>query len=241
MRGETKRRIWLAVTLAALAGALLLRPDGSPARWRSAVAFIAFCAGAATFVELAAWRMRHRAATQSPEGIPRGVRLSKPWWMRAREGLAFLGPSAALGFIPAALGVPGVGLGIVLTLAILQGGMAFIDWNLFHHGLTFEPDGLRVHIRGGTFVVAWTEISRVECKWQASHGMTWVHVTSTQSVVATTSPDTPKLRRRALFSLYDGDTPSGKLTLGPWTAGIDGAVLARALTDAADPRGARTN
>jgi len=139
--------------------------------------------------------------------------------------------------VAAAVGFPGVGVGIALPIVGI--GVHAARMSMDPAGLTFESTGLRVHGRHARFLIVWAAITDVEVTGPSHHPSTKIHVTSAAQVVATVEPDTPKNRRRveALMAM-GGD---GALSFSVWTAGLDSVALARAIRESCDARPAQVN
>jgi hypothetical protein len=227
----------LVLNLGALAGVLLaLALGATPARMWAMAEFLFVGSAAAIYAESAIHLTRRRARAQSGAEVPLGVRLRKPVWMSAGDPLSIMGVAALLGAAAAGAGYASVGVGILLAFVVILFVASFAERVASPRSITFEPDGLRVYIRGGSFVVPWKSITSVE----VSH-VVHIRVRATAAVVETAEPDTPRMRARARLALFDGDQPGGKLTLSSWTAGLDGSVLARAIRAGADRRSGPVN
>jgi hypothetical protein len=161
--------------------------------------------------------------------IPWDVRLTRPLWMSLSYPLFGLWAGSIVGTVVAALGFPGVGVGCLLTLVGFLGIPSFMDFGMSPRGLTFEPDGLRLHIRGGSFVVPWTTIARVEGIGPEHFQMTTIHLRDTNTLIGSATPNTARVRARVETFVRTAQTPDRKLLFAPWTAGMDGATLVRAI------------
>jgi hypothetical protein len=162
--------------------------------------------------------------------VVRGIRLTKPGWISAIDWLSMVGPAATLGAVAAAAGFASVGVGVLLTVTLIQLGVEFTSSGLSPGSLMFERDGLRVWVRGATFLVRWDAITSVDRAGSEGHRLTCLRIVDVDTVVRSVEPDTPRTRRRVWFTVADAEQPTGKLLLTPWTAGLDGPLLARAIS-----------
>jgi len=218
----------LAIVLAALA----LGAGGR--RWGPTAAFLAIGTAAALCAELIHRLARRRARRQAGADVPRGVRLHRPFWLTLDESLAIVDFGCPLAAAAAALGFAGVGIGILLTMCLLPAFMAVTSLiSVSAEDLTFEDDGLRVHLRRrSSFLIRWSAIAAVDREGPSERALTHLELLETASAVASVHPDTARNRRDVAIATWDGNQPGGKLTLVGWTAGLDAPVLARAIREA---------
>lgn len=156
--------------------------------------------------------------------------MRKPVWIRLDGPLTFLGLIGALGAIVAAIGFPGVGVGILLSLGLLV-GFGFLIPDEPRGGLTFEDDGMRLHIGEAHCLVPWSSISNIETIGPEGFVMLRMAIADPQGVVNSVSPDTPKNRERFRSLVQGIGASQGDMLLHPWTAGLDGQTLERAIRE----------
>jgi hypothetical protein len=228
----------------ALAGVLLAINLGiGPRRLWPAAAFLGVSTAATAYIEAVVHLARRRARKQRDAEVPHGVRLRRPVWMSISDVLWVVWIGSTLGAVAAGAGFPAVGIGILMTVCALVVATAFIPYGR-DECLTFEPDGLRIHLRGATFLVPWEAIHKVDRGGTESHRLLLVQIDALAPVLRSVAPDTPRARMRARIALGEGDDiggSGGKLTFTPWTAGLDGTVLAGAIRAAVDRRHGRLN
>jgi hypothetical protein len=231
----------LMLNLGALAGVLLAISLGASSRrlW-PAVDFLFASSAAAIYVEAVVHLARRRARHQRFAEVPRGIRLRRPVWMAIGDSLELLGLGASMGAGAAAAGSPGVGMGILLTFAAFCAAMQIMPFGT-HESLTFEADGLRVHIRGASFLVRWEAITKVDRGGSETNRLVYVGMDDIRPVMRSVEPNTPRMRFRARVAMGDEEEPAGKLTFVPWTAGLDGTELARAIYAAIDRKVGHVN
>jgi hypothetical protein len=211
----------------------------APHRLRPVAAFLVLWFGGGSYGLLARRAMRRRAARLQRAPLPQGVRLARPLWIPLADSLDVIGIGAALGAVAAAVGFPGVGVGIALAFGVVA--LAPIIPLLEPAALTFEPTGLRVHVRGGAFVVPWTAVVDVALTGPARHPSANLRVAAPGQILASVSPDTRRTRQRAELLFLLG-TPRGQaLAFDNWTAGLDSATLARAVREAMGERPPQVN
>jgi hypothetical protein len=231
-----KRRVrwhrWLAVFIWGPLVCVMLAIAGgaSPQRWRPVAGFLAVAATAPITFWLDMRMQRRRMWRLRTSDVARGVRLTQPFWIR----LSLVFPMAGVGALPAAVaaavGFPGVAIGVFLTFAALAAWMPFVQFGMSPRALTFDAGGLRVHIRGGSFVVPWTTIAGVECIGPDHMQMVRLRLSDTTALVAS-APSRPRVRAAVETLVREGGGPQGRLTFMPWTAGLDGPTLARTIRD----------
>jgi hypothetical protein len=232
----------LAVHVGGLGVALLAIALGlAPARMWAAARFLLVGAAASIFVEAAARMTRRRARRQSAAAVPEGVRLRKPIWMSIADPAQMAAYGAIFGAVAAVAGFAATGTGILLTFAAMAVGPEIVSARFSAQSLTFEPGGLRVHLRGASFLLPWKSITAVEQEGPEHHRAICLRLLEIGGAVGSAQPATPQARARVRSVLDDGEPPTGTLTLWPWTAGLDGPVLARAISAAAQRQGDRPN
>jgi hypothetical protein len=214
----------------ALAGVVFALSKGiARQRLGPVVDFLVVGAAAASFLELTFHLSRRRARAQEARDLPEGVRLSAPLWMAAAEVAQIVATAGGAGALAAGAGFASVGVGIALTIVGLYVSTQVMIRRLGSDvtALTFDPEALRVHLRDVTFCVPWRAIASVERTGREDHRLNRLTLREDQSALHSAVPDTERNRRRVWMAL-GGQSP-GRLSLTPWTAGVDGAVLARAL------------
>jgi hypothetical protein len=202
------------------------------ARLRPVAGFLLLSTAAAVYANAGARLLARRARRQMEAELPRGVRLRKPLWMSAIEAAAGFGPIATIAAVVALFGRPDVGLGILLTVLVVFGAIHYVAEGFSAQSLAFEDRGLRVHVRGASFLIPWSGISRLDRQGPETHRLTYLHIVDPKNVIGSVNPDTPQSRKRAMYVTYGDGPPGGKLMLAPWIGGIDDTVLARAINAA---------
>jgi hypothetical protein len=242
VKGRVRFEVWsVVVNVGALAVALVAISRGmAPHRLRPAAGFLFASSAAAIYVEAVVHLCRRRARAQQGLEVPHGVRLRRPIWMSVSDSLSLLGLGASAGAVAAAAGFLGVGLGIMLMIAALTVAMAVTPFGT-KEGLTLESDGLRVHVRGTSFLVPWKAVTGLDRSGSEQNRLLLVGIDDIRPILSSVRPDTARMRFRARIALGNEPWPSGQLTLVPWTAGIDGPVLARAINQAIERQVHRVN
>jgi hypothetical protein len=222
--------LFVVLPLAAFGGVTLALWVGfSPVRLRPVAGFLGIAAMESTYFWVAL-RMTHRRAKRLRSAqVPWRVRLAKPFWISLIQVSMMLVPGAVLGAVAAILGFPSFGLGALLTFAALAAWVPFAEFGMSPRGLTFEPGGLRIHIRGATFLVPWPTITKVERIGPDHSQMIRLHLKDSIGVIRAAQPDDPRARARVETFIGEGSGPDGQLILTPWTAGLDGPTLARTI------------
>jgi hypothetical protein len=244
VKPRVRYEIWaLLVNVGGLAAVLAALALSAPVRrWGTTAAFLALGSAAAIAAELVHRLAGRRARRQADADVPLGVRLRKPFWLSLGDPLAFLDFGCPLAAAAAVLGFAGAAVGVLLTICLLPALMAVVSLlAMSATDLAFELDGLRVHFRGGNFLVRWNAIGAVEREGPRQRALTTLELHETASAVASVQPATTRNRRAVAIATYDGDQPGGKLTLFGWTGGLDAPVLARAIRAAIGDRPARPN
>ena len=223
-----------AVNVCGFAAALIALAAGAPShRFRSVAVFLGIGGTAAIYLEVANALARRRARAQSTAPVPRDVPLRKPLWISAMDGAPIMMLATPLGALAGAAGFASVGAGVLLTVLGLTTAMFYLGHIVEPHSLTFEREGLRVRIRGATFLVEWRAI--VDIARSGHEGrLVRVQLSGTRLVLDSVEPATERARSRAFLAIGAGAEPTSVLTLSPWTGGIDSAVLARALLAASE-------
>lgn len=170
-----------------------------------------------------------RARRQRATDLPWGVRLTKPLWMRAEEPAVAVALGGLLAALPAAFGLRSVSIGVFLTLALVGAALFLFAGTLTPSGLTFEQRGLWAHLMGVSFLVPWDAVARVEVAGPDHRPFLTLHIRDQEPVLASVQPATARARRRAEMALSAGKRPRGMLVMLPWTAGVDGTALERAI------------
>jgi hypothetical protein len=230
-RRRRLRLVLLTVLLSIVFGGVLvaLAAGVAPNRLRPVAGFLAVVSIAAILSLVDSRAAFRRAWKQRNSEVPWGVLLTPPFWMRLSYPILLLGAGAVLGAVAAALGFPGIGLGALLTLGAVGGMGPFFD---SPHGLTFEPDGLRVTLRRGSFVVPWKTITHLEGIGPDHFTMISMHIGDARPLIESAQPNDPRFRAKVATFVQATQAHQGKLLLMPWTAGLDGQVLVRIITGA---------
>jgi hypothetical protein len=221
-------RLFVAPLIVLASVLVALAAGCAPTRLRPVAGFLAVAAAASTYVWATGRRSLRRAHRQKQSDVPWNVRLTKPLWLTLSDSLTLLFPGAVLGAVAAIVGFPGIGVGALLTFAALSCWLPFANFGMTARGLTFEEGGLRVHLRGASFVVPWTSIKAVERLGPEHFSMVRLRLRETQAIVESATPNVPKVR--ASVELFVREARSeGQVMFIPWTAGVSGAVLARTI------------
>jgi hypothetical protein len=200
------------------------------------VVFLAVAVAATAMRAVTMQLRRRRERAQTGVAVPWNVPLRAPLWSRASDGMPVIAAGAFVAAAVAALGFVGVAAGMAGTIMLAGLLMTWIAGRLEARALTFTPDGLRVHRRGVTFLLRWSNIDDVQ-RTGANDHMVELNVLSVAEAVASADPPTEAARRQVVYSLHDGDGPSGRYRMSEWTAGLAPATLARAIRDGAARRG----
>jgi hypothetical protein len=207
-------------------GALLLAlaimaATGGSSRWKHVVAFLVVSTGVAVFSNVTDLACSWRARRLWMEPFPWFTRLRRPLWITLEEHGIILSFGAAVGAFASLLGFASVGLGIFITFVGVHAAVSGAESFYLGNDLTFESNGLRVHLRKGSFLVPWNCIDRLESVGPGHSQVIMIHLTDRQSVIDSAHPTTLQPRVSSLVS--------GGLLLSSWVAGLDGASLMRAL------------
>jgi hypothetical protein len=197
------------VNVCALAGALISLAAGAPVqRLRPVAVFCGIGATAAIYLEAARALARRRARAQSAAPLPRDVALRKPLWISSIDGASIMMFATPLGALAGAAGFSSVGAGISLTVVALV-AVGFVLGGVFEpRALTFERDGLRVQIRGATFLVRWDSIADVTSGGKERR-LVSLRITGPRAVLASVEPDTSvPARGRGSPSEPDANRPA---------------------------------
>jgi hypothetical protein len=190
--------------------------------------FLMVWAGSAGYVTVARRLLRLRGFRVRHAPVPRGVWLKKPFWIRLDETLTLVAMVAMVATIVAVLGFPQVALGILLVG--LLGGFGAVSFGATS-GLTFEEAGLRVHLGQAHCLVPWTSIRAIEPIGSDNFQMIQLGIDGIDRVLDSVSPPTPRNRKRAEGVFGGAAAARGEILLEPWTAGLDGQTLARAIRE----------
>jgi hypothetical protein len=169
---------------------------------------------------------QRRAETLATMEIKWGERIAKPLWMAIGEYTPSLFVSALLGAVLSLLGFPLVGLGLVFAIFIFVALGTRSDSLAIDSDITFEQVGLRLHVGGGSFLISWRTIDRMETWGPDDYCTVVIHIMDRAGLIETAQPDSADLRRRVSF-LMSGTGIPGSLQLGPWIAGLDATTLQR--------------
>lgn len=220
---------------------LVIALGGSPGRWWPVAGFLGIALTGSLCFLVTLRFARRRATRLRHAAVPWETRLSRPAWM-SLEPIGLLASVGGLAAgLAAALGFPGAGVGILLGLAGIASVMVFALDSFSPRGLSFESGGLRVHLRGVTFLVPWTGISHVDRVGPDHAQMVRLYVEDVDALLKSVAPSTPRALERVATSIREGSRPNGRLMLLPGTAGLDGPTLARAVEAAIEGRRGRLN
>jgi hypothetical protein len=223
-------RLFLGLPFAALAVTALAVASGVPRARVRVLALDLLIACLATAVGLLVGRAhRRRARRQRGSEVPRGVRLRRPLWIRLDLACVALSAAGLLAALPAWAGWGSVSAGVLLTVSVIGGATMFSDTLMSPVELTFEEAGLRMHLGATSFQVPWPMITRVEAVGPEGYRCVTLHVADREAVVASTAPPTASARARVERLLSSRKRAGVSLLMMPWTAGLDGLVLERAI------------
>jgi hypothetical protein len=231
-RLERASRVLTLLPVVALVGVLAVLARGpSPGRLRSLAAFLVVCVAC----EGAAWvlgRGRRRRFDGGRAGdVPRGVRLRGPLSEAIGSVLIFVAMGALLGAIPAAFGFDGVGLGVTLTMAGLGFATRVLMFVVMDQDLTFEPEGLRIHIRRASILIPWTSVLGIARSGSESAPRYAVRIRGLEEALASVRPAKPEIRSWVKQMVFDS---GGRLWLPTSSrGGFDARALAFAIQKAA--------
>jgi hypothetical protein len=218
--------IGLAAVLTALGAGF------SPHHWWPVAAFLMAWAGSASYVALANRASRRRAFRLRDAPVPRGVRLRKPLWMDLDVFLIAVGIGAAFGTIAAAIGFPGVGLGIALVPAGF-GLFGVFSSPFGPSSLTFDDAGLRLYIWSAQCLVPWTSIIEIQSDGPEGFVLIRLSIVDPDRVVNSVVPDTSRNRKRVdRLLMHRVGSSRAEIWLERGTGGLDGATLLRAIREA---------
>jgi hypothetical protein len=230
-----------ATNVALFAGALIALAAGAPAhRVRPFAVFSTLGTAATLYVEVVRALAGRRARAQASSSPPRGVRLRKPLWLSASDGASLIMFGAPLAALAGLAGFTTVGVGVVLTAVALSLAGYALAGTFDARALTFEDGSLRVHMRTATFSIPWAAV--VDVTRSGSGGrLVRLRFAGRQAVLGSVTPATDRARSRAWLMIGGQREPTNEVTFAPWTAGLDGAALARALTAASTRGPSRAN
>jgi hypothetical protein len=229
--------VLLAAGLTVLAGvALALAFGAAPGRWGPVAAFAALWVGGISYLMISGAVGRRRARRFRAQDVPLGVYLGPPLWLRLGDVAGMNGFAAALATVAAAVGFPGVGVGLQIAPLLISLAMFIQFFEV--RGVMFERAGLSLHFRGMRVLLPWTSITDVTLSGPEARQHATVCLTAPMDVVASVIPDTPRNRERARVNFgVDGQS----ILVTELGAGLDGQTLARAVREAMAGRRERPN
>lgn len=230
-----------AVNVAPCAGALIALAAGAPAHRLCPLAvFSGVGATAAFYVEVANAFARRRPRAQAASSPPRDVRLHKPLWLSAIDGASMAMLATPLAALAGVAGFTSVGVGVLITAGTLLVAISALTGIVDARALTFEDGGLRVHLRGATFLISWDAI--VDVTRDGHEGrLVRLRFAGTQAVLGSVVPATDRARARARLVIGGWGEPTNEVTFASWTAGLDASALARAFAAASAGAPSRAN
>jgi hypothetical protein len=216
---------------AALVGvALTMKAHVLPRHLWPVVPFLGLWVATAGALITANVALRRRATRLKTTSIPRGVRLVRPGWIPLVPAIDLLMTSAILSSVAAALGFPGVGVGIALViLALASFGLFRAFMLLTIPVLALEAEGLSVHDRHADFLIPWTAITDVGLAGPDHYRSTTVGIIAPAQVLATVKPVTARARRRVEFLMTLGGAQT--FSFATWSGGLDSVSLVRAMKE----------
>lgn len=223
-------RLFFGLPFAALAMTALAVMSGVPGTRVRVLALdlLIACLASATWL-LVTRAQRRRARRQRVGDVPRGVRLRRPLWIKLDIVCLPLSLSGLLAAVPASAGWGSVSVGVLLTVAAIGGFSMFSGGLMPPVELTFEEDGLRMHLGTTSFRVPWPTITRVEPMGPETYRCINLHVADREALLASTAPPTAAARARIERLLSGRQRGATSLLMMPWTGGMDGVVLERAI------------
>jgi hypothetical protein len=221
--------------------ALGIASGALPSRFRLVAMLLALSSAAAIYFAAAIRLVRRRAFRLRQGAVPWGVRLRTPVWISAYQMTVPLAIGGLIGAMIAAIGFGGVGIGATLTFAVFAVAMPFMQFGMSPGGLAFEHSGLRVYIRGGSFLVPWDGIVGVEQVGPDHTQSIQLRLNDSDAVRASIMPATDAMRARVDTFVRKGGVLAGEVLFTPWTGGLDGPTLAREIRAARDGKGDRAN
>ena len=231
-----RRRPWDTTSLIAsglsLAAVVAAIATGvAPRRWWSVACFLGIGLASASYVIVVKQVLRRRALRLRSLPIQPGVRLTRPMWIPLREACALIGIGAVMAAIPAAIGFASVGLGVLLTVAVI--GLLIAATTIGSaRGLTFESSGLRILVSKAQLFVPWTSVISVEVTGPDHNRSSNLRVAAPRQIIASLSPDTRRGRMNAELLLGLGEPRGEAFHFAEWTAGLDADTLVRAIREA---------
>jgi len=212
-----------------LAAVLLAIARGAAAgRWWPVAGFLMLWALAGAYTWTAGIALGRRMTRLRRAPVPRGVPLATPFWIKLDRMLTMLGLAAVLGTVVAALGFPGIAVGVLLVLGgfLVVAGMGVASLMSGVRALTFEDGGVRFHARAWVCFVPWAAIGEIQRIGPDHFEIVRVAIADLDGAGVAVSPDTPRSREAARSTFSQGN-----IVLDPWTAGLDGRTLARAIAE----------
>ena len=209
--------VGLAAVLIALALGLF------PRRLWPAANFLTFWAAVSAYMTWAYRALRRRAYRLRSAPPPRDVPLRRPLWIAVGPAFALIVIVSPLTTSIAAFGFITIPVGIYLVVVALTVFGHLTDLSGLR-ALSFERDGLRLHCGANRCLVPWTSIGAVELVGPETFQTVRMAVVDLAPIVASVSPDTDRNRERARQTFA-----TGLVSFEPWTAGLDGQTLARAI------------
>jgi hypothetical protein len=225
----------LVCVLLAIAG------GASRARWLPVAAFLAVAALASSYFWLCGGLQRRRTQRRRQTEVAFGVRYTQPLWMKLILPSMPVAIGAMLGALVAAAGFASVAAGILLIFAGLAVFISIAPFGVVPRGLTFETSGMRVHVYGGSFVVPWTAIARVDGVGPDHTQIVQLHLTDADAIIASHEPADPRVRARVERFLSKRRGGGGEMMMMPWAAGLDGPTIVRTIYAAQHGNGDRAN
>jgi hypothetical protein len=214
--------VGLAAVLIALALGRFPRP-----LWPAA-SFVTVWAAISAYMLLAYRALRRRAYRLRASPPLFDVPLRRPAWIGAGPLLALIVIVSPLATVIATLGYIAIPVGIYLavTALTLLGQLTNASGI---RALGFERSGLRFHCGATRCLVPWTSVGEVEVIGSETFQTVRMTVVDLAPILASVSPDTVRNRERAqqMFA-------TGSVSFEPWTAGLDGQTLARAIEGGRD-------
>jgi hypothetical protein len=229
---ELRSRRWyvaiVSLTVAAMAGTLAaIVVGGNGARLWPIATFLMLAVASVGYNHVAA-RARRRVAYRLRHGtIPRGVRLTKPFWMRIDDVVTVISVAAVIAAM-VAVGFPQVAVGLLAVVGI---GFVVTEFAAFGvKAVMFDSEGVRLYVGAAHCLVPWRSIRTVDTLGPDHFQLVSLGVDDLDGVRASVSPDTARSRKRVQSSLGPLGARSDVM-LSPWTAGLDSQTLLRAIRD----------
>jgi hypothetical protein len=213
-----KMALLVALALLALVVVLgLLAAGAALNRWWPVAGFLVVGNVGILYQLTTGFLARRRAERLPASSVPWDVPLDRPLWLN--ESLPYMGSSALVGAIPAALGFPAVGVGLVVALVGLFGVATAAAGRTSVTRLRFAKDELWAGSRHVWIRVPWQAIVDVR-----HLGPECMRLKVARADALRIEPDSARARWWARFLVLDS-----WITLDGWAGGLDRRTIERAI------------